>query len=161
MLYVREDENALYPGGRKPPCERRRFPFHNNPIPVTAFESTARQDIPGDRRQDHVTHSGTAAPRPRPMHVSSFRCAMHHRRDCSKLRGATSSRSVEGEVGTAGRTPPSSSLIDPVLYGVVTAAVLSLLLVGPALASSDTTATVTSGALSITNPLAATFVSKR
>ena len=45
------------------------------------------------------------------------------------------------------------------LYGMVTAAALSLLLVGPAMAQvgDGTTATVTGGSLSITNPLAADF----
>ena len=43
------------------------------------------------------------------------------------------------------------------LYGMVTAAALSLLLVGPALATDATTATVTGGSLAITNPAADDF----
>jgi hypothetical protein len=46
------------------------------------------------------------------------------------------------------------------LFGMVTAAALSLMLVGPALASDGTSATVTGGSLSITNPLAADFAGK-
>ncbi len=43
------------------------------------------------------------------------------------------------------------------LFAMVSAAALSLVLVGPALAADGTTATVTGGVLSITNPLAADF----
>jgi hypothetical protein len=43
------------------------------------------------------------------------------------------------------------------LYGMVTAATLSLMLVGPAMAQSETTATVTGGDLDITIPVAGDF----
>ena len=46
------------------------------------------------------------------------------------------------------------------LYAMVTAAALSLLLVGPALASDVTTATVTGGSLAITIPVADVFAAK-
>lgn len=46
------------------------------------------------------------------------------------------------------------------LFGMVTAAALSLLLVGPAMAQDGTTATVTGGELTITTPLAADFVGR-
>lgn len=46
------------------------------------------------------------------------------------------------------------------LYSLVTAAALSLMVVAPALAADQATATVTGGSLSITNPLAADFDAK-
>ncbi len=46
------------------------------------------------------------------------------------------------------------------LFGMVTAAVLSLLLVGPAMAADGTTATVTGGGLTITNLLVADFAGR-
>ena len=46
------------------------------------------------------------------------------------------------------------------LFSMVTAAALSLLLVGPALAADGTSATVTGGELTITNPAAADFADR-